>query len=425
KKRKKVKILRVTTVEYDLQSGSNVFTFKPSKAAKAGFFFRLRPVEAPPLEPPVEDENEPPLVASEFEPDLVAEVDANSVRAQEPGFDIVAPSPPSKTVTSPDGDGFFLQLAAADGLGLAARGTGVLVFDFHAHRNPSNPSTLEPAVLAVLLDDVLVDTLKVEAPASPQYSVADADFQLSDRAQFQVTIPPGNHRVMVTLSDTALDGGSIRVRFETAGVESVETNEPFVPPEPPPLVEIRDTPAREVEPNPTWVGLGFSGGTALGNSSGQLGFGGLAEFFVLPADFGRVAGVGLTSGFRTVQTSETVGDLRSATGSSEVSFTENAVPVLLDLRLNLDLGDVAFHVGAGGGGVVSWTRTEALGSAASTGTDFIWALGGHVTVLARAGDGWLTLKSQLSVTDPQTLSNLRDFDAGALMVTLGYVFSSY
>ncbi len=430
-KRRNWVLTSVQTVEVDLEEGKNAFSFKPDRAARGGFFLLVRrlaeesaappPALPPPPEPPLEEQ---PEIGSELEPALVAGVDAQAVEATEPGFEIVEPKPATQTIRSPDGDGLFLQLGAADGLNLVARGTGVLVFDFHAHRNASKPATLEPAVLAVLLDDVLVDTLKVDAQASAQYSIAGAAYDLSERAQFQVTIPAGSHRVTIALSDTALDGGSIRARFEATDVESLSEEEPFVPPEPPPMVEIRERPEDE-PPDPTWVGLTLAGGTALGNSSGQLGYAGLLDFFVLPSDFGRVVGLGITSGFTSVATRETVNDPRTASGSNLVLFSEQAIPVLLDLRLALDLGDFALQAGAGGGGIVSWAETEALGSRAETGTDFILALGGHLSLMTRVGAGWLTLRGQLTLTEPTEVANLRDFDPGSLSVTLGYTFSSY
>lgn len=435
-KRRRWGITAVHTVEVELEAGKNAFSFKPDRTARGGFFLRVRRLETepepiaeappempPPPEPPLAGPTEP-APRGELEPELIADVDAAAVEETERGFEIAEPKPPSQTVTSAAGDGFFLQLGAADGLNLVARGTGVLVFDFHAHRNPAKPETMEPAVLAVLLDDVLVDTLKVEAPASSEYSVAGSSYQLSERAQFQVTIPPGSHRVTVTLSDTALDGGSIRARFEATDVESLPEDEVVVPPEPPPIVEIRERPDEEPY-DPTWIGLTLAGGPTLGNSTGQLGYAGTLDFFVMPSDFGRVIGLGLTSGFTAVGTQESIADPRTTSGSNVVLFSERAVPVLLDLRLALDFGDVALQAGVGGGGVFSWAETESLGSRVETEGDFVLAVGGHLTMMTRIGAGWLTMRGQLTMSEPEDVANLRDFDPGTLSVTLGYTFSSY
>ncbi|MEO1175045.1 MAG: hypothetical protein AAFX94_23770, partial [Myxococcota bacterium] len=77
----------------------------------------------------------------------------------------------------------------------------------------------------------------------------------------------------------------------------------------PPLIEIRDEPGRELPSN--WVGFTVAGGATLSNSSAQVGAMGLADAFLMPGDFGRIFGFGLTSGYAFVQTDETVGDRRS------------------------------------------------------------------------------------------------------------------
>ncbi|MEM6730880.1 MAG: hypothetical protein AAF658_04955 [Myxococcota bacterium] len=444
KKRRRWTVSEPVVLEFELEEGPNPFSFKPSKSAKAGFLLTLRKVDA---EPPVEEEPpalaeapEPPPppppapepapdpvpeIAPEPEPELVAGVEAAPVEGVEPGFEIQEPRPSTATIKSPDGDGFFMQLAAAEGVRIEARGTGVLVFDFHAHRNPAVPETLDPTVLAVLLDDVLVDTLRVDAPINSLYSVAGAEFDLSDRVQFQVTVPPGRHEIQVTLADTALAGGSLRARFETTDVQTVPRDDAMPLPQPPPLVDLSAAPEPDVaQPSAAWVGFTLAGGAALGNSSGQLGAGGVVDFFVMPEDFGRAFGFGATSGVTWVQTSETVGDIRAPGGTTEVTLTELSAPILVDLRVALNFDDYALFLGAGGGGLVTSAETEALGSTSSTGTEWVWAATAHLSFLGRLGDGWWTVRGQWTVSDPMNTANLRDFDPGTFTASVGYVFSN-
>lgn len=442
RRKKSWRLTQPQKVTVPLEPGRNSLEFKTTRASRGGFAFKATfaapepeppaepaPVAAadpPPSPPPPPSEagpvEEPPLVGRGFEPEIVSEVAAESVEDVEPGFEIVGERPQSQSIRGADESGLFLQVTTGQGLKLEARGTGVLVFDYHAHRDPAQPATMEPAVLAVLLDDVLVETLKVDGPIDESLSADGQSYRLSERAQFQVTIPPGKHSVEMTLSDNALVGGSIRVRFETADVTTVASEDLPMAPEAPPMIEIREEP--ELQLPSTWLGFSVAGGATMTNSSAQVGAAGLADAFLMPGDFDRVFGFGLTSGFAFVETEDAVGDIRSPDSPTTVTLTEQTVPVLVDLRFALSFDDWVFMLGAGGGGMISVAETQALGSTVSTGAEWVWGVTGHASLMVRTGDGFLTLRGQWIASQPRDVENLRDFDPGFSLLSIGYVFSN-
>lgn len=438
------RLTEVRRLDLELTRPKTVVVLRPNRRAKQGVVLRAKwlpdgaqpppvaPVSGPQTnasvdtEPPlVAADAEPPLVAAEAEPPIVSDVEAKPVEAVEPGFTIDEPRAASQLVRAERGDALFLKLTTELGLRLEARGTGVLVFDYHAHRDSARPPSLEPVVIGMLLDDVLVDTLAIRQPATDEYTVAGADYQLSERTQFQLTVPSGRHRVELSLSDNALAGGSIRVRFASTDLEAVNATEPPVPPTPPPLVRL---PPSTSDPQPTssgWVGLGIGGDVVRSNNTGAIGGGGHLELFVMPGGVSRMLGFGLQSGFRAVETSSSIADPRLGGSSTSVRLIERSVPILADIRVSLEAGDTAWMLGVGGGGLVSWAQTDAASSRLETDVEWVWAAMAHFTGLIRLGPGWLSMRVQWTATEPTQRENLRDFDAGVGTVGLGYVFGTY
>ncbi|MEM6274213.1 MAG: hypothetical protein AAF735_03135 [Myxococcota bacterium] len=438
------RLTQVRRLDLQLTRPKTVLVLRPNRRAKQGVLLRANwlPDGAPPApvasspglntnasagaEPPlIAADTEPPLVAAQAEPPIVSDVEAKPVESVEPGFTIEEPRAASQLVRAERGDALFLKLTTELGLKLEARGTGVLVFDYHAHRDPARPPSLEPVVIGMLLDDVLVDTLAIRQPATDDYTVTGADYQLSERTQFQLTVPSGRHRIELSLSDNALAGGSIRVRFASTDLEAVTTTEPPVPPTPPPLVQLQPSSPDQKPKTSGWVGVGVGGEVVRSNNTGAIGGGGHLELFVMPGASSRAFGFGLQSGFRTVETSSSIVDPRLAGGSTTVRLTERSVPVLADLRLSLEAGDTAWMLGVGGGGLVSWARTDAASSRVETDVEWVWAAMAHITGLIRLGPGWLSIRMQWTATEPAERENLRDFDPGVGTVGLGYVFGTY
>ncbi len=185
-----------------ISNGKHTVKISPTSAAPVGVAFIAEltgggaprhagasELDEPPLpggmlgSPPGGDESlEPDLFTSigygsgDDEPDLMFAPGGTDSESVTQRLTVVGTPPPTLILVSPIGSERFLNVSIAGALHLGVIGPGVLLFEIHAHRDPSRPDSLKPVIVGLLLDEILVQTVSIEQAASPEYRVTGASF---------------------------------------------------------------------------------------------------------------------------------------------------------------------------------------------------------------------------------------------------------
>jgi len=106
------------------------------------------------------------------------------------GYAFVGSPPPLTTITGPKGTEKLLKVSITDGLELDALGPGRMIFEIHAHRDKNQAESLKPVIVGVMIDDVLIQTLAVDQPASPELKAAGESYTPSVRVTLRVPVEP-------------------------------------------------------------------------------------------------------------------------------------------------------------------------------------------------------------------------------------------
>lgn len=467
-------VTRPHTETLALGAGAHTIAIKCAKDCRLGFGLRVHVTGGPPQlvsaaddEPPLAGlpstddppTEEPALLDAPIpdaedevttEPPLVSNINAVPVTRLEPGFSIAEPLPARVVVRGPGGDEELYAMTVNDGLSLDAIGPAVLLFDFHAHRAAARPETLEPAVIGLLVDDVLVATLSIDQPVDPAYTMPGAEYALSERVLLQLSVPSGQHHIFLSLSDSASLGASIRPRLaatpEVAELQAIsqptpttaqapagdtapaaETSSPPPRHEPAPPdttpTPLREDPPRVIAQAPAADIEGSWALTVLAGSwtplrAPAVGFQALLEVEIGLATISRQLALGLGTGFARAGYDTVIADPRSADGTSQLEVGFDAVPLTADLRWGMMVGP-ALHatLGVGAGALLGWGETR-LGQAARTEQLHTTAVAtAHLTLELPLGVGAALLRAQVM---PAIAPAAGATQLGGASVALGY-----
>ena len=432
-------------VELNLTDGKHTLQLTPAPTVKLGFGLGIaiaqeaaklpevataEPVPPPDQPPPPPESSpaqpspaagggeEPALAGNGAEPDIMGGPSAVPEPAPlgTEGYTFVGSPPPLTTLTGPKGSEKLLKVSINDGLELNALGPGRMIFDIHAHRDKDQQESLKPVIVGVMIDDVLIQTLSVDQPASPDLKATGETYTPSLRVTLRVPVEPGSHRVRLTLSDSAILGASIRPRFEA--LSSAE--EPTVL-----SAEVaRSEDLKAAAPLPEVYGSG--GLSLLVAGWAPTAFpqaGAMAELdlnFQIPVAGPRLA-AGLWVGYGRVDYNHNYADDRRTSGVSRSHLQVTNIPVFLEVRWSAPIA-APFGLEAGVGGGVLLTRIVDR-SAGGTNDPGLKPVAGGVlqaTGLYELGPGALLLKVQLIASKPSKSDVVRTFDAGGAVASLGY-----
>jgi hypothetical protein len=304
-------------------------------------------------------------------------------------------------------------------LHLEVTGPGTLVLELHAHRDETRPETLEPVVVGLLLNDVLVNTLSIDEPAADTFSAAGEAYGLSRRITVRWPVPIGTQRLQLSLSDNAVAGASVRARF----VEPGAAGEPLA----------LDTAAtRRADPR-------AGAGTLPGEVSGAMGFAVVAGTW-LPTSLSSIGpavlaeaqlgipaiapsvGLGLTAGFVRLGETFRVEDPRTPDGRGRMRLTSSSVPLWIDVHwaMALPVSGLAVDIGAGGGVILVSSETRSRLGVGESGLRVSPAAVARANLMQALGPGAVTLGVNFVAARPISADNLNDFGPGGLMAGLGY-----
>jgi hypothetical protein len=367
--------------------------------------------------------------SEDAEPSLVSKVGADTVSADEPSFVVAAPQPAQLPLVGPAGQESFFAVDAEHDFVVDASGPGLMSFDFHAHRSKARPETLEPVVVGVLLDDVLVQTLSIDRPEDPAFRLVGRDYGVTARTLLQLQVPPGRHRVALSISDNASLGASIRPRFEKLPSvrESVAAVPPPDPPEPPPApppppdeqpaaVVIAMPASDDVYTAPlSKAHFGVLAGAWFPTEVATAGPAAQVEVVIEPA---RLVGIGVIAGFGYAHYTTSAAPLR--TGDVDVNIY--TVPITGDVRLRAPLSrHIALVVGGGAGARLSWGSTRSDGGESDGALKARLIAIAHASLTYATADGEWVLRGQYMPTIAAN-DSMRIYDGGATTVMLGYSF---
>ncbi|MFC1609358.1 hypothetical protein ACFL6C_00230 [Myxococcota bacterium] len=341
----------------------------------------------------------------------------SSIAPVEPGFSVPG-SMPSHTLAGPHGEETFFRVGIEKGMVLDAFGPGQLLLDIHAHRHDSQPESLRPIIIGVMVDDVLLQTLAVDQGASRVYRTSEPDFAPSDRVTLRVPLGTGTHQVRLTLSDSAVLGASIRPRFEalmSASEPGILTAE---------VARADDLVIKTTLPEVYGtVAVGALGAGFLPTNLSHFGY--LAQIdtdFAIPVA-GPHFSMGLSAAFCRVEEPRTFPDRRADKGSAHVNLTLTSMPIFAEARWAAPLPPPwGVQVGLGGGALLVWPAVRALRATAKDPLEVTPAGVGQVTFMLEAGPGAFVLRVGFMVAKPIDSDSLSTFDAGGGFAGLGYRF---
>lgn len=375
--------------------------------------------------------------ADEAEPSLVGKVNAGAPQqGGEPSFTVPTPLPPSLTLRSRDGDESFFFVDHQKDFVVDVLGPGIMSFDAHAHRAADKPSTLEPVMIGVLLDDVLVQTLAVRQGIDSSVTAwrgSEAEgYAVSQRALLQLQVPPGRHRVSLSLSDAAALGASIRPHFEKlptvqeAVVAEASPPEPPSYPEPPPPLEemsarTEDTvlavaPIEGIAPREREKGaLGVLAGAWFPSDVPTVGGIVTLEGVITPSE---MFGIGFSGGLAYARYATSAAPVRPG----DVNVSLFAVPATADVRLRAAVSRSVALIAAGGVGArLSWSSVSASGISGSSSASVRPIAVAHLTCAIRVStSGELLVRGQYMPRLSSTEQRVDQTSTYAALV--GYAF---
>ncbi|MBI5508886.1 MAG: hypothetical protein HY903_09045 [Deltaproteobacteria bacterium] len=350
------------------------------------------------------------------EPDIMAGPAATPASAVDAaGYTFIGPPPPLATIVGPRGNDKLLKVSLAEGLELQAVGPGTMVFTIHAHRDPAVQESMQPVIVGVLVDEILIQTLSVDQPPSNELRFEGETYTPAVRVTLRVPVEPGLHRVRLTLSDSAVLGASIRPELQ-----------PLAPSEEPSVVSAEMARARDLRAQAPAVethgntGVGLLVGGQLPASLGAAGFAAqLDASFPIPV-VGRLA-AGLSVAFAQVSDSIRYADPRSRSGASTADIRLRTVPILVEARFAAPVSDpFGVEVGAGGGVMLASAAVESGDASANGGLKALGTAVLQTTVLFGIGPGAVLAKVQGMVSQPLNAGVVRNFSPAGVSVTLGY-----
>ncbi|MEE8409709.1 MAG: hypothetical protein V3T05_08895 [Myxococcota bacterium] len=455
-KRKTWRVGYPSVLTFKLHAGTNMIVIVPSRKAAQGYAMVVeveRPGEPaaaepavaklattepvaeapaaaeptipqPPILPPPEDDA-PPLMGTSAPddvdlPDLAASPLASATMS--PGMTVDG-SPPTRKISAPGGSLDFYQISIDDGLQIDVTGPGSLVLHLHAHRSEALAASLEPVVVGLLLDDVLVHTVSVDQPASERFRFTDVEYLPSRRVTVRIQIPVGKHVLQLSLSDNATLGASVRPQFVVIG----ETEEPSV---------LDFDSAREGDLRASGVlGAEVAGGGRVGvvagawlpNSLPAPGATVAVDVALGIPSLARGASIGFFAGFSRVTTTRHFEDPRKPDGQGRMPFTLSNAPIFLDVRwsLGMPVDGLSIDLGAGGGVLITWTDTRSRQGHVESGLRLVPGGIAQATVDYQIGPGSVMVKIAAIIAQRWSAANVNDFDSGAFMLSAGYRFSIY
>jgi hypothetical protein len=306
----------------------------------------------------------------------------------------------------------FLVARTEATLRLALTGPGALILELHAHRREGDLRTLEPAVLGVLLDDVLVQTLALDGPVDPGLTVAGADYGLSERLVVRLPVPLGEHTLELTLSDNAVLGASVRPRMVATNAEEPDVLD---------LGTARRGDLRAEAPTLAQPAFGLSafGGVWAPNAMTQVGAGGwLSAGWAVPVAASRLW-LELGAGLGRAELSQRIED---PSGAARVWMRASAVPILATATWSaaLPLSRLHLDAGLGGGAVVSWVEARYRRIPTRSGTRVSPAGTVHAGIAVDVGPGAVVARFQIIAALPFNTPAVVEYDPGWLSGLLGY-----
>ncbi|MFC1609359.1 outer membrane protein [Myxococcota bacterium] len=370
----------------------------------------------------VTTEEPPQTPAPDARPDIEAEVTpeqeepnlvANPTPAPEPGFEVRG-SPERHRVNGPGGIEEVIRMGIDPSLELGVVGPGSLVLRLHAHRSQTRPETLEPVVLAILLDDVLVQTVALDQAPTNDYAAEGNKFWMSGPATVRVPVPAGSHKLQLSLSDNAVLGASVKPRFGPLAADEPEVLD---------IGAARRDDLRAVDSAAPKGGVGIAvlGGLWTPHALSEVGGGGLLEgSYAIPVVDSRLL-INLSVGLGYTDATRHIPDADVPKGRSRVRVKISAVPLLLGATWSapMPIRALTIDAGAGAGVVLSWTTTRSRKAEESSG-EVAPALGINAGVGYALGPGAALLRFHLITGLPWSDNNINSFDPGSVMVGLGY-----
>lgn len=422
--------LRITLpqkVTLTLQEGSNTVQLRSTRQARAGFLLAFevrRPVPPtppktvaaapPPPPPPVPDALPIPETTIEDEgtgidiPESPLAISAGAT-GHVGSFRVEGELLPKVTVEAPRETATFYHLRPEQPLAVKTTGPGTLVIETHAPRDPQHPESLEAAVVAILVDEVLTQTVAIDQPVNGAYESSALGAPLSERVVLRIPIPAGDHTVRLTQSETAVLGLLMRPDFDT--IASVAETTPLTLATPPPPAVLGSSNVAIMAG--TWFNTGLPNPAGVVELEANLGFP-----FV-----DQAASIGLSAAFTFAHLARTYTDPRVDDGLSRVRADVFGVPLLADVRWSVAAAPwLTVTMGLGGGVIVSWSNTRSLGVQRSTSVEAVAAARAQVSLLFALGPGKALLRGAFLPAGELNSAAFRQYSPGGLGTAVGYQF---
>ncbi len=403
-------------VELSLDEGPHVITLAPSNAVTLGYGLRvevetIQPAtpNAPPADAVAGGDVMPPPEPPPAPPEVVAPVGR--------GFAILGAAPPRLRVLGAQGAAELLHVSSEDALRLRVTGPGVLVLEVHANRDPQRPETLQPIVVGILLDDVLVQTVALDQPASELGHVEGATFSLAKRVTVRLPIKAGSHELDLSLSDNATHGITVRPLFEhlAPGEPALLTSE---------SAREGDLMAQGQGAHGS-LGVGLLAGAFVPWNVGSVGFGATLEGRMHVPALGKHLLLGVSGGVSFASHERDVADLRARDGRAQLATSLLNLPIIADLRWHALISPpFALELGAGAGLLLSRVTSTALGASSDSG--LAASAVGELLMGASMplGPGRFLVRGALLAGSFVAASGVRRFGPGGLLLLAGYAFGS-
>jgi hypothetical protein len=306
----------------------------------------------------------------------------------------------------------FWRVIAQAPLTIEATGPGTLRVDLRAHRKADLPQTLEPVIIGITVDEVLLRTLALRQNEDADWTVPGADFSLARRVGVALPLAGGIHRIQLSCSENAALGLSAFARLDTVVDEavSIETDPLPVP------VSV----AAFEEDSALALSYSASAGAWLPTALPTVGVAATLETAVALPAVASGAGLGVSAGFFAASRRTLYADPRLAKGSGELALTLSAIPVLLDLRWRQSLAPLWLDVALGGGAVFAWTTSEAASRSITSAIQAQPAASAQAGVALPLGPGEIAARASVLVSREWSDARVRGMSAGGVSVGLAY-----
>lgn len=265
----------------------------------------------------------------------------------------------------------------------------------------------EPHSLAVLIDDVMGQSIDVAPPTSTSPRVVGANYVASEERLATIDVPAGSHRIALVASDNTVAGIGVAFGQVSAAATAPTTTATTV------LDAASAAPmANRIEPA---AFAGFSSPFGLGSA----GYGLWLQAQLALSGIDPHLFVGFEVGVTGTQYSTPFAHDGRRNGRATLKIVTRAIPLALSASYRLNVAPLIFDVGAGAGVLLQSVSLNTSGRRRHEGAMAVFGML-HAAAAVDVGPGAMVVRT-VAIGSPRTNGELlREQSGGALLLMVGY-----